>query len=90
LKKDGIKTSVDANKGHHGAVWKMVVQFEKEGFQGWVNYPGGQTGNPFRPEYTEFLDMWLEEQLRPVKYVKSLKDPRLKKWTQWSFKPDSK
>ncbi len=59
---DGSTHTVNVNRGDHGAAWRMVVELgdETQPTRGWVNLPGGQSGNPFDPSYLEFLDNWAE------------------------------
>ncbi len=69
LSVSGSTHTVNANRGDHGATWRMVVELgdSRQTTQAWVNHPGGQSGNPFDPSYTEFLGPWAEGELRPAR-----------------------
>jgi len=64
----GSAYTVNANRGKHGAAWKMIVQLGPD-FKAWTNYPGGQQGNPFDPKYTAFLNNWTKGEMRPVNFL---------------------
>lgn len=44
--------------GSHGASWRMVVELGKDRRTAWAIYPGGQSGNPASPRYTDRLEKW--------------------------------
>ncbi|GLC26252.1 penicillin acylase family protein [Roseisolibacter agri] len=48
--------------GTHGASWRMVVELGPE-VRAWVTYPGGQSGDPADPGYTDRLPRWLAGEL---------------------------
>ncbi|MDF1506192.1 penicillin acylase family protein, partial [Roseisolibacter sp. H3M3-2] len=52
--------------GTHGASWRMVVELGPE-VRAWVTYPGGQTGDPSDPHYTDRLPRWLAGELEPAR-----------------------
>ena len=43
--------------GGHGVSMRLLVSVEKEP-TAWYIYPGGQSGNPGNPAYTQFLPLW--------------------------------
>ncbi|XWN35270.1 MAG: penicillin acylase family protein [Roseivirga sp.] len=61
---------LNANVGGQGASMRLVVKLLEEAPQGWFIYPGGQSGNPGSPYYTNFVERWCQGQYLPV----SLKD----------------
>jgi penicillin amidase len=59
--------------GTHGASWRMVVQLGPE-VHGWGIYPGGQSGNPVSPWYTDRLDTWLTGRLDSLPFPRTPAD----------------
>lgn len=49
---------VNATTRSHGPSWRMVVSLEKTGLKAWGVYPGGQSGNPGSPFYSNMIPMW--------------------------------
>jgi penicillin amidase len=49
---------VNASTRTHGPSWRMVVSLEKEGVKAWGVYPGGQSGNPGSPYYSNMVELW--------------------------------
>jgi penicillin amidase len=58
--------SPSSGAGTHGASWRMVVELGPE-VRAWVTYPGGQTGDPSDPRYTDRLPKWLAGELEPAR-----------------------
>lgn len=58
LETDGAAESLNAIYRNHGPSWRMVVEFGPE-LRAYGVYPGGQSGNPGSPAYTEYVDTWL-------------------------------
>ena len=44
---------------------RLLVKLAKEP-QGWFIYPGGQSGNPGSPYYTNFVEPWRRGQYIPM------------------------
>lgn len=63
--------------GTQGASWRMVVELGPE-VRAWATYPGGQSGNPSSPRYTDRLQQWANGELSPVLFPRTSKeiDPR--------------
>jgi penicillin amidase len=53
---------VNATSERHGPSWRMVVALSPEGPQAWAIYPGGQSGNPGSPFYSDMIEDWAEGQ----------------------------
>jgi penicillin amidase len=49
---------VNASTRTHGPSWRMVVSLEKTGIRAWGIYPGGQSGNPGSPYYSNMIPLW--------------------------------
>jgi penicillin amidase len=50
---------VNAHTRTHGPSWRMVVSLEKSGIRMWGVYPGGQSGNPGSPHYSDMIARWV-------------------------------
>lgn len=66
----GVDTSILANQGHHGPVWKQVVALGQKP-RAWGIYPGGQSGDPTSPYYDNFLEPWRYGRLKELSYLSS-------------------
>eukprot|EP01132_Coremiostelium_polycephalum_P000731 gene731-904_t len=53
----GGESIVNANVDGHGASMRIIVSLEKNP-KAWFSYPGGQSGNPGSPYYTNFVADW--------------------------------
>jgi penicillin amidase len=53
----GPGTLNPSSAGGHGPSWRMVVELG-DSIRAWGTYPGGQSGNPFSPRYTDRLPLW--------------------------------
>ena len=51
--------------GREGASWRMVVELGPE-VRAWATYPGGQSGNPASPWYTDRIEQWARGELDEV------------------------
>ena len=60
LQVGGGKDILNANADNRGASLRLIVQLQKEKPQGWFIYPGGQSGNPGSPYYTNFIGTWCQ------------------------------
>ena len=56
---------LNANEGNRGASLRLVVKLEEQP-KGWFIYPGGQSGNPGSPYYTNFIAPWCQGKYIPV------------------------
>lgn len=82
----GSRYTVNANQGHHGPTWRMIVSFEPEP-RGWGNIPGGISGNPFDPDYTRFVKDWSKGKPREFRRYQSASEAVREAQTRWSFRP---
>ncbi|HUR31009.1 MAG TPA: penicillin acylase family protein [Saprospiraceae bacterium] len=55
----GAKHIVNAMGKSHGPSWRMIVELSKPP-KAYVNYPGGQSGNPASPHFRDMLDQFFE------------------------------
>lgn len=54
----GTAYAVNAIKKDHGPSWRMIVTMGSP-VTAYVNYPGGQSGNPGSRYYDDFIDDWV-------------------------------
>lgn len=57
---------VNAASRRVGPSWRFVVELGPEGVSAWGIYPGGQTGNPGNPAFTELIDRWATGKYEPM------------------------
>jgi penicillin amidase len=55
----GAKHIVNAMGKSHGPSWRMIVELSNPP-KAFVNYPGGQSGNPASPHFRDMLDEFFE------------------------------
>ena len=65
LRVNGGEYIVNANNGCYGVSMRLVVSLEQPP-KGWLSYPGGQSGNPGNPHYTQFVAAWCQGQYIPI------------------------
>lgn len=73
LQVDGGRDIVNANSGRHGASWRMVVELSHPP-AGYGVYPGGQSGNPGSPYYSNFVESWQQGKYNPLYFINSQQD----------------
>jgi penicillin amidase len=56
--------------GRDGPSWRMVVSLGDE-VSARGTYPGGQSGNPVSPGYSDRIEAWAEGALQPLRYPRS-------------------
>ncbi len=56
--------------GKQGPSWRMVVELGPQ-VKAWATYPGGQSGNPASPRYTDRLKLWANGELAPVLFPRT-------------------
>ncbi len=60
----------NSGDGRDGASWRMVVELGNE-VEGRGTYPGGQSGHPLSPDYTDRLETWIEGELQPLRFPRT-------------------
>ena len=65
----GGKNIVNATRGRHGPSWKMVTELGDE-VKAWAIYPGGQSGNPGSPYYSNFIPVWAKGRYHRLLFMK--------------------
>ncbi len=66
----GGKHIVNATSERHGPSWRMVVELGDE-VKAWGVYPGGQSGNPGSPFYSNFIETWSKGKHYPLLFMKN-------------------
>ncbi|MEL6607083.1 MAG: penicillin acylase family protein [Bacteroidota bacterium] len=61
----GGTNTLNANEGIKGASMRLIVKLAKQP-QGWLSYPGGQSGNPGSRYYTNLIEPWCKGEYIPV------------------------
>jgi len=59
---------VNATSKTHGGSWRMVVEL---GGEAYGIYPGGQSGNPGSPFYSNFTDKWVKGEYNTLVFLKN-------------------
>ena len=59
--------------GGAGPSWRMVVELGPD-VHAWGTYPGGQSGDPLSPRYTDRLATWEKGELDPLYFPRSLRE----------------
>ncbi len=75
LSTSGGRHIINAMTKSHGPSWRMIVELSSPP-KAFVNYPGGQSGNPASPHYKDFLEHYFDGKYYEVTI---LKDPQ--SWT---------
>lgn len=85
VRNGGGASIVNATTKYNGPSWRMVVELGPEP-KAYGLYPGGQSGNPSSPFYTNMLEKWEKGELNELIYLKSSdqKHPRLT--STWTLK----
>ena len=69
----GYRYALNAVSGQYGPSWRMVVELG-ETVKGYGVYPGGQSGNPGSPHYTDFIEHWANAQYFELLFLKSAEE----------------
>lgn len=73
LATNGNRGILNATSERHGPSWRMVVELG-DSIQAWGVYPGGQSGNPGSPYYTNFVKTWVDGEYYPLWFMKNATD----------------
>ena len=73
LATNGHRGILNATSQRHGPSWRMVVELG-DSIQAWGVYPGGQSGNPGSPYYSNFINTWVEGEYYPLWFMKNSED----------------
>lgn len=73
LATNGHRGILNATSERHGPSWKMVVELG-DSVKAYGVYPGGQSGNPGSPYYSNFINTWVEGEYFPLWFMQSSTD----------------
>lgn len=71
VRSGGGSAVVNAHTQTHGPSWRMVVSMEKTGVKAVGIYPGGQSGNPGSPYYSNMIEPWAAAKYFSLRLVTS-------------------
>ena len=75
---------VNATTERTGPSWRMVVALGPQ-VRAYGVYPGGQSGNPGSPFYTNLLETWRVGQLDELVFLRSAEEPNARVATAWTL-----
>jgi penicillin amidase len=87
LDMSGAGDSVRGNRGWHGAVYKLVVELGPK-LRAWIQVPGGNSGDPFSPNYERFVKDWSSGTMREVEFYTNIEDARKRAAKMIRFTPE--
>lgn len=74
VKIGGNNSIVNAASSRHGPSWRMIVELGDGKVNAWGIYPGGQSGNPGNPKYTEMVEGWANGTYHKMLFDQSISD----------------
>ncbi len=85
IRNGGGGSIVNATTKHHGPSWRMVVELGPEP-KAYGLYPGGQSGNPGSPYYTNMLEKWEKGELNELIFMKTPDEANPRLTSTWILK----
>ncbi len=78
----GWSNTINACRGNHGPSWRMIVEMDSLP-KAFSIYPGGQSGNPGSPFYSDFIEQWVMGKYHTVQFLRTdvMKNPLPYTWT---------
>jgi penicillin amidase len=70
IRTDGHSNTINANKGTFGPSWRMIVELGDK-VKAYGVYPGGQSGNPGSPYYSNMIDSWAKGEYYEIDFIQS-------------------
>jgi penicillin amidase len=82
LKIGGWSNTINACTHDHGPSWRMIVEMDSIP-RAYTIYPGGQSGNPGSPYYSDFIQQWVEGKYHAAQFItaNTTKNPLKYTWT---------
>ena len=71
VRSGGGSSVVNAHTQTHGPSWRMIVSLDKTGIKAVGVYPGGQSGNPGSPYYSNMIEPWATAKYFTLRLVSS-------------------
>lgn len=90
VKTGGNHDIVNAHSRTHGPSWRMIVSLEKSGVKTMATYPGGQSGNPGSPYYSNMLDRWIKGQYFEMLFLSSANTKNKRVFSTSTLNPETK
>lgn len=87
IQNGGNRGIVNATSSRHSPSWRMIAEMDKKGVKAWGVYPGGQSGNPGSPYYTNLIDYWTKGQYYSLWYMRSATEQPNKVLFQQTLQP---
>jgi penicillin amidase len=78
----GWSNTINACTHDHGPSWRMIVEMDSIP-RAYTIYPGGQSGNPGSPYYSDFIRQWVEGKYHAAQFItaSTTKNPLTYTWT---------
>ncbi|MBS1616141.1 MAG: penicillin acylase family protein [Bacteroidetes bacterium] len=81
----GWSNTINACRGNHGPSWRMIVEMD-DWPKAYSIYPGGQSGNPGSPFYSDFIEQWVKGTYHTVQFLRADKMDNPLPYT-WTLSP---
>jgi penicillin amidase len=75
----GNRGIINATSSRNGPSWRMVVSLDPSGVKAWGVYPGGQSGNPGSPFYSNLIPYWESGKYYPMLFMMNANEHNLNK-----------
>jgi penicillin G amidase len=84
----GQARSINSIKKSHGPSWRMIVELGGDKPHAFVNYPGGQSGNPGNKHYGEFIDKWAKGEYYEAIFMRKADEKHERLTSVQTFTPE--
>jgi penicillin G amidase len=84
----GHARSINSIKKSHGPSWRMIVEVGGDKPRAFVNYPGGQSGNPGNKHYGEFIDKWAKGEYYEAIFMRKADEKHERLTSLQTFTPE--
>ena len=84
----GQARSINSIKKSHGPSWRMIVELGGDKPRAFVNYPGGQSGNPGNKHYDDFVDKWAKGEYYEAIFMRKADEKHDRLTSVQTFSPE--
>jgi penicillin G amidase len=84
----GQARSINSIKKSNGPSWRMIVEVGGDKPKAFVNYPGGQSGNPGNKHYAEFIDKWAKGEYYEAIFMRKADEKHERITSVQTFNPE--
>jgi penicillin G amidase len=84
----GNARSLNSIKKSNGPSWRMIVELGGDKPRAFVNYPGGQSGNPGNKHYAEFIDKWAKGEYYEAIFMRKADEKHERLTSVQTFTPE--